>query len=249
LKEQHALLEELQQHDARIQEEESALHTLPEKLQSKKNELGKLEAIIQHEREALAEAERFKRELDMELKTDEATAARAKSKLSQVKSSKDYMAAQRELEATRRTMGDREEEILKLIDGIEQKQQAIAQMDKDYAELAALLDAEEKAVNARVAEIQAKVTEQRTVRDEIAAKVRPDIMKRYGSIRMRRGLAVVPVSKGVCMGCHMSIPPQLFNLLQRGTSIETCPTCNRIIYWEEIMAEQKLEQGESDSKS
>jgi predicted nucleic acid-binding Zn-ribbon protein len=42
----------------------------------------------------------------------------------------------------------------------------------------------------------------------------------------------------------MSIPPQLFITLQRGNSIETCPTCARLIYWDEIMKEAALEAGE-----
>jgi predicted nucleic acid-binding Zn-ribbon protein len=33
----------------------------------------------------------------------------------------------------------------------------------------------------------------------------------------------------------MNIPPQLFNMLQRGQSIETCPNCHRIVYWDRIM--------------
>ena len=33
----------------------------------------------------------------------------------------------------------------------------------------------------------------------------------------------------------MNIPPQLYNILQRGQTVETCPSCHRIIYWEEIM--------------
>jgi len=33
----------------------------------------------------------------------------------------------------------------------------------------------------------------------------------------------------------MNIPPQLYNVLQRGQTVETCPSCHRIIYWEEIM--------------
>ena len=47
----------------------------------------------------------------------------------------------------------------------------------------------------------------------------------------------------------MSIPPQLFNLLQRGTTVETCPQCNRIIYWSEIMKEKELERGEAEADS
>ena len=52
---------------------------------------------------------------------------------------------------------------------------------------------------------------------------------------MRRGLAVAPVQNGTCQGCNMNIPPQLFNQLQRGDSIELCATCNRIIYWDKLL--------------
>ena len=65
--------------------------------------------------------------------------------------------------------------------------------------------------------------------------VKPEVLKRYGTIRMRRGLAVVSVRNGTCQGCNMNIPPQLYNTLQRGLSIETCPSCHRIIYWEDLM--------------
>ena len=64
----------------------------------------------------------------------------------------------------------------------------------------------------------------------------------YGGERL--GLAVVPVVNGVCKGCHMAIPPQLYNIIQRGLSMETCPSCNRIIYWEELMKDKQLEEGE-----
>ena len=72
-------------------------------------------------------------------------------------------------------------------------------------------------------------------RDKLAKDVRPDVLKRYSNIRMRRGLAVVSVRNGTCQGCNMNIPPQLYNVLQRGQTVETCPSCHRIIYWEEIM--------------
>jgi uncharacterized protein len=244
LKTQLQLLEELQRHDARLQEDENVLKTLPEKLQLLKNDLAKFEALLAKERASLAETEKFRRDLEGQLKTDEGNIARAKSKLQQVKTSKDYMAAQREIEATRKMVSDREEEILKLIDAIEAVKKSISAHEKDVAELRAHVADEEKATEAKVAEVRAKTSGERGARDAVAAKVRPEVLKKYSSIRMRRGLAVVPVVKGVCQGCHMSIPPQLFNLLQRGNTIETCPQCARIIYWSEIMKETELERGE-----
>jgi len=34
-------------------------------------------------------------------------------------------------------------------------------------------------------------------------------------------------------GCNMKIPPQLFNEVQRSEAIIVCPSCNRILYWED----------------
>ncbi len=244
MKSQLKLLEELQRHDARLQEQEAAIKALPEKLQLLKRDLDKVEGMLALERQNLADTEKFRRDLEGQLKMDEANISKAKAKLSQVKTGKDYMAAQREMEATRKLVGEREEEILKLIEAIESSKKSIDTHEKDVAELRAHVAREEEATNAKVAELQGKVGGERGERDAIAAKVKPDILKKYGTIRIRRGLAVVPVVKGVCQGCHMSIPPQLFNILQRAVTIETCPTCNRIIYWDALMKEQQLEQGE-----
>jgi hypothetical protein len=247
LKEQLQLLEELQRHDARLQEQETALRTLPEKLQLLKTDLAKFEALLAKERVGLAETEKLRRDLEGQLKTDEGAIARAKSKLSQSKTSKDYMAAQREIENNRKIVADREEELLKLIDVVENMKKAIAGHEKDVAELGDHVVKEAAATEVKLADVRASTATARTERDAIAARVRPDVLKKYGTIRMRRGLAVVPVLKGVCQGCHMSIPPQLFNLLQRGTTMETCPQCARIIYWSELMRDKELEKGESEN--
>ena len=71
--------------------------------------------------------------------------------------------------------------------------------------------------------------------DKAATGIRPDVLKRYGAIRMRRGLAVTTVRNGTCQGCNMNVPPQLYNTLQRGNTLETCPYCHRIVYWEDLM--------------
>ena len=70
---------------------------------------------------------------------------------------------------------------------------------------------------------------------EVIYRVRPDVLKKYATIRMRRGLAMAPVKNGTCQGCNMNIPPQVFNQLQRGDTIELCGNCNRIIYWDKLL--------------
>jgi predicted nucleic acid-binding Zn-ribbon protein len=114
--------------------------------------------------------------------------------------------------------------------------------EKLLAERAAELEVLRKSMNKdaevarkKIAEIEVKIAEIKVGRDKVAATVRPEVLKRYGAIRMRRGLAVTTVRNGTCQGCNMNVPPQLFNVLQRGNSIETCPYCHRIVYWEDLM--------------
>ena len=63
----------------------------------------------------------------------------------------------------------------------------------------------------------AQIAEERKLREVAAARVRPDVLKKYSTIRMRRGLAMVPVKNGTCQGCNMNIPPQLFNSCSAAT--------------------------------
>ena len=69
--------------------------------------------------------------------------------------------------------------------------------------------------------------------DVIRGQINDDLLKKYDILREKRnGQAVVPAWKEVCNGCHMNIPPQMYNELQKPEILMLCPNCNRIIYWE-----------------
>ncbi len=184
---------------------------------------------------ALGETERYYAEQKSLMTDDEVQVAGAKHKLAQAKNSKEYMAAQREIEQRREAVVAREGEISKLVEAVDAKKKLLADRANDVEALKASIAKDGDAAKSRMAEIEAKIAEVRVERDKLAANVRPDVLKRYSNIRMRRGLAVVSVRNGTCQGCNMNIPPQLYNVLQRGQTVETCPSCHRIIYWEEIM--------------
>ena len=228
-------LEELQTHDAKIQELENALKAIPLKLAATQTDLARVEGLLGGERQALAETEKYYGEQRGLLTDDEVQVAGAKHKLAQAKNSKEYMAAQREIEQRREGLTTREGEIAKLVEAVDAKKKLLADKANDVQALKDSMAKDGDAAKARMAEIEAKIAELRVERNKLAAIVKPDVLKRYGSIRMRRGLAVVSVRNGTCQGCNMNIPPQLYNILQRGQTIETCPSCHRIIYWDELM--------------
>ncbi len=245
MRDQLKRLEELQRHDARIQELENALKAVPAKLATNQADLARVEALLVSERAQLAETERYYGEQKGQLEQDEENVTGAKHKLSQAKNSKEYMAAQRETESRRDGVASREAEVAKLVDAIEAKKKVLGERAQSVEEVRASVEKDGELARVRVAEIEAKIAAIRIERDQVARDVRPEVLKRYSGIRIRRGLAVVGVRNGTCRGCNMNIPPQLYNVLQRGSSIETCPSCHRIIYWEDLMKDPESAKGDT----
>jgi hypothetical protein len=72
-------------------------------------------------------------------------------------------------------------------------------------------------------------------RNELMKKVPADLLSRYERIRNRNnGIGVISVWKAVCNGCHMNIPPQLYNELQKSAELFDCPNCHRIMYFQNM---------------
>ena len=233
LLDQLKLLEKLQQVDAKLRETQDALTALPAKLRSLKEDVSRVEKLLETERQQLAEVQHYRADLENANKADQDQMNKAKTKLTQVRTSKEYMATQRELESTRRTTSERDEELLKLMEAIDHSQKSIQQHEEELAALKQHVEEEARATAEQVAQLENELKAHEAEHQAMAVGIRKDVLSKYETIRRRRGLAVVPAHHGVCMGCNMALPPQLFNILQRGQTIEFCPSCQRIVYYEE----------------
>ena len=210
---------------------------IPEKLDSMRRDLKLIEDMLARERSELEEAERWRRDKEGEMKVEEQQLSKAKTKLAQVKNSKEYMATQREVETLRKMSVETEEKLTQFVSAAGTAREKIGVHESDVAKLRALVEREEAAASDRIGALEKEMDGLRHGRDAASKAVRPDVLKKYNTIKMRRGLAIVAVHNGTCRGCNMNIPPQLFNQLQRADALELCPTCHRIIYWDKILEE------------
>jgi predicted nucleic acid-binding Zn-ribbon protein len=82
-------------------------------------------------------------------------------------------------------------------------------------------------------QLQIGADEDKAARESLAAKLNAGIRSKYEMIFARRGgVAVVAVRNGTCLGCHMHVPPQLFNEIQKHReAVRQCPNCNRMLLW------------------
>jgi uncharacterized protein len=243
LRDQLKRLEELQRYDAQIQELTNALKAIPAKLEASQADLARVQSLLENERSQLAESQRYYTDQKNQLQAEETSASGAKNKLSMAKNSKEYVAAQREMEQTRESVQNREQEIAKLMEAVQVKEKLLSERATELEALRKSIDKDADVGRKKMAELEGNIAAIKVDRDKVAAGIRPDVLKRYGAIRMRRGLAVTTVRNGTCQGCNMNVPPQLFNVLQRGNTIETCPYCHRIVYWENLMKDDPASSG------
>ncbi|EKD38700.1 MAG: hypothetical protein ACD_75C00638G0001, partial [uncultured bacterium] len=95
-----------------------------------------------------------------------------------------------------------------------------------------LVAEETEKVRANIEAITKGKREKDLQRNEQATKIKAGTLRKYNTLRERRnGKAVVNVVDGVCQGCFMAIPPQLYNQLLRGDQLLECPTCQRMIHY------------------
>ena len=192
--------------------------------------------MLERERNQLTETESWRKRQEDEMKSEEERALAAKQRSSAVKNAKEYMASERELQATRKSAQERQEEVGEARRGGRDG----AQVDRAARGGLCRAQGARQPARRRRPPRRSPSSTRRSARSASfarwrPARVRPDVLKKYSAIRMRRGLAMAPVKNGTCQGCNMNIPPQVFNQLQRGDSIELCGNCNRIIYWDKLL--------------
>jgi hypothetical protein len=66
-------------------------------------------------------------------------------------------------------------------------------------------------------------------------------MQKYLNVKRRHSNPLADVSNGICRGCHMNIPPQLYNNVRKFDIVYNCPWCFRLLY---VAPEPKVEQSE-----
>ncbi len=200
-------------------------------LLKKKKEIEQGHESIADYKEQFEVGEKRRRELEATV-TDEAERIKDRqTKLMSIQTNREYQSILKEIEDTKQANQQREEELTLLLEQSELIQKKIEEFSKRCAEQEIQLEEESKRVAQEAAKLESDKLKITKVRDAQAKKVDAKYLTRYEMLRTKRnGLAVTGVTRGVCRGCNMNIPPQMFNLLLREQELLTCPTCNRMMY-------------------
>ena len=181
-----------------------------------------------------------RRELDAELEDGAVKIKDRQTKLMKVQTNREYQSLLKEIEDSKKSTKDKEEEIIYLMEQEENLQKKIDELTNLAQAEEGLLAEEQEKITKLTAAILSKKKKIEKSRNTQAKKIPVPLKNRYEQLRDKRnGIAIVGVTNAVCQGCFMNIPAQQYNEVLRGEELISCPTCQRMMYFQAEAASEE----------
>ena len=160
---------------------------------------------------------------------------KSKDRLLEVKNNKEYQAMLKENDTAESSRGDIETAIISILEELDKLSLLVKKDEEILNQHRNEYEAEKKIIETDLSTIDADTGSWEQKRVDLRKDVSAEILTRYEKVKNRNnGVGVISVWKQVCNGCHMNIPPQLYNELQKTTELLSCPNCNRIMYFQDM---------------
>jgi predicted nucleic acid-binding Zn-ribbon protein len=225
------LLRDLQELDTDKKVVENERQSGLDEQQTFKAELDRLQAMVDSLAGEISILEDEKGELQSAMSLEQENIERSEGRLPQIKTQKEYVAVLKEVDTAKKLSKE-------LQTNIEGKNEILSSLNADKAEKDDELSKSTAEADARCAEIDdalssvnEKLAKMESQRNVLLEELPNSLRKRYELLMARRGgVAVVEAQGGACLGCHMHLPPQMFNSLFVTNEILSCPHCNRLLF-------------------
>ncbi len=214
--------------DSEIKQEQDGLDGRIASLVDREGRINEQEVLIE-------ELEKERRTLEDEMADKISHVKERQSKMMQVQTSREQTALLKEIEDAKKNVKENEEKIVSIMEQVENLTAETTEEKNILKTEKSLVNEEKKKVKSVIDELSKGKKSKINKRDKQAGEVNGTMIQKYELLRERRnGLAIVNVLEGVCQGCFMNLPPQKYNMLLRGDQVLECPSCQRLIYHQEM---------------
>jgi predicted nucleic acid-binding Zn-ribbon protein len=183
---------------------------------------------------ALLDAQKEKKERELEFAAKEESAKKLQGQLYQLKTNKEYNTMLQQIQDAKADASMIEDRILESMDKIDKAKTTVDEEKKRLQGEEQAFNAEKGKVDARVKEIDGKLAELDDRRKQLVPGIDKKILGDYERIlKNREGLAICVVKENSCSGCNMRVSPQVINMIKMYERIQTCEVCNRMLTCDE----------------
>ena len=213
---------------------EHEIHEIPRALAKKQELLNRLKKSYIESNERFEATKNSLLNLKRELGEAELLREDSEKKMDIISTQREYEALEKEIKSATEKEQYFRREIQKEERNLEEM---TAQLKKDEEMIAAEEDELKEEDDKIKTESEEKKIQLNQLIDEekaIIPGMDEDILFKFERIiKNKSGLGIVPVTNGVCTGCHMMLPGQFVNEVRTGEGILFCPYCSRILFFGE----------------
>jgi hypothetical protein len=224
----------LQEIDAEMFQLEKNRQRLPRLVALARETLDNVEAEMNAAKAALEAASAGKRGVESELQTEGVHLEKLKARSSEIKTNKEYFAHLKEIEDCQKKVAGLEDTSLQLMEKVEKAEAELAEKKRLFEEEEARFSESKVNIEKRFVDGDNRLAELKAKRAEIIPSITKEVFDYYELNRQRYpDSVVVEASNGLCTGCRLTLPPQIFNNVRKGEHIIKCNNCRRILFYKE----------------
>ncbi len=224
------ILRELGQLDGRLKQLEIELAGIPLQLETSGADYLTLARTLQTKESRLETITKERQSLEIETKTLAEEMQEKEKRLYAIKTQQEYQATLKEIAKIKQENKTRENRVLSLLEEGEKIVAEITQLKSESADKEGEFRKVEGELTAKQTVLMQELAGLKERRPQIFESLPPEILKKYDAVKKRFGNPLAGVKKGVCQGCDMNIPPQIYNEMLRANDLRNCPNCHRLIY-------------------
>lgn len=222
---------ELQKFDLRIFQIQDSQRKAPDLLKAAESPLQDILSRLQALKNTGESLTTQQRSAERELATQEDMLHKVRSRLSELKTNKEYQAHLFEIEQSRKKKDSIEENVLETMERVEENKKAVQELEEQAQEAQKIFDVEKTRLESQFSELGKELADLNQQQQRVADTVEKPLLARYNRLKtMRKGYAVAEVQDGACGGCRLQLPPQLVAEVRRGDELMDCSYCHRLLF-------------------
>ncbi len=230
---------ELQAIDREILEFDLILASVPGQIKSGQADMDAIAKELAEAKEVIADMNKSTKQLEADVQSENDHMAKIKTKLTAVKTNKEYTAILTEVESVKEKVSVFEDKELEIMESLEEKsgelpaiESRFKEEESNFKEYKAKKEVEFERVKGEREVVKGK-------RQGILNTIEPKRLELYNQVLKRNdGVAVVAVRDSMCQGCFHRLRPQMVIDIKTGEDIVECAHCYRFLYWVEENEDQ-----------
>jgi predicted nucleic acid-binding Zn-ribbon protein len=225
---------ELQAIDREIQEFDRLLASAPNQIKAGQANMDAITKELEQAKEVIADMKKSSKQLEADVQSENDHMAKIKTKLTAVKTNKEYTAILTEVDSVKEKVSAFEDKELEIMESMEEKQSALPAIESRFKEEEANFKEYKAKKEAEYERVKGELEVVKGKRQGILDTIEPKRLELYGKILKRNdGVAVVSIRDSICQGCFHRLRPQEVIDVKVSEDIIECSHCYRFLYWVE----------------